>query len=154
MSRGSCAYFGGGGRSWSATALDTAKRRKFLSYTLEFKLEAVNHVKMGKSQEATARKFGVAPKRIREWCKQEHKLHSQSDHSSQEKWKRLKGGGRRPPSTTLEMELYAWIELQRSKRLRVTRKKSKKRSSENFQSEQWPCRRCQQRLCCQQWVAT
>ena len=38
---------------------DTVKRRKFLSYTLEFKLEAVNHVKMGKSKEATARKFGV-----------------------------------------------------------------------------------------------
>ena len=102
---------------------DTAKGRKFHSYTLEFKLEAVNHVKMGNSKEATARKFGVAPKRIREWCKQEDKLHSQSDHSSQGKRKRLEGGGRRPLSETLETELYAWIELQRFKRLRVTRKK-------------------------------
>ena len=105
---------------------DTAKRRKFHSYTLESKLEAINHVKMGNSKEATARKFGIAPKRIREWCKQEDKLHLQSDHSSQGKRKRLDGGGRRPLSETLEMELYAWIELQRSKRLRVTRKKVKR----------------------------
>lgn len=111
---------------------DTAKGRKFHSYTLEFKLEAVNHVKMGNSKEATARKFGVAPKRIREWCKQEDKLHSQSDHSSQGKRKRLEGGGRRPLSETLETELYAWIELQRFKRLRVTRKKVKREALSIF----------------------
>ena len=88
---------------------------------------------MGNSKEATARKFGVAPKRIREWCKQEDKLYSQSDHSSQGKRKRLEGGGRRPRSETLETELYAWIEVQRFKRLRVTRKKVKREALSNQQ---------------------
>ena len=50
---------------------DDNKRRTLHSYTLEFKLNAIGEVKKGKSKEATARKFGVAPKRIREWCKQE-----------------------------------------------------------------------------------
>ena len=68
---------------------DGNKRRKLHSYTLEFKLNAIGEVKKGKSKEATARKFGVAPKRIWEWCKQEEKLKAMASHSSQSQRKRL-----------------------------------------------------------------
>ena len=68
---------------------DDNKRSKLHSYTLEFKLNAIGEEKKGKSKEATARKFGVTPKRIREWCKQEEKLKAMASHSSQNQRKRL-----------------------------------------------------------------
>ena len=61
---------------------DNNNRCKLHSYTLEFKLNAIGEMKKGKSKESTARKFGVAPKRIREWCKQEEKLKALASHSS------------------------------------------------------------------------
>ena len=99
---------------------DNNKRRKLHSY--KFKLNAIGEVKKGKSKEATARKFGVAPKRIREWCKQEEKLKAMASHSSQSQRKRLDGGGHRPLLDTLEERVYELIENMRSRRLRVTRK--------------------------------
>ena len=74
---------------------DDNKRRKLHSYTLGFKVNAIGEVKKGKSKEATARKFDVAPKRIRESCKQEEKLKAVASHSGQSQRKRLDGGGRR-----------------------------------------------------------
>ena len=112
-----------------------SKRRKLHSYTLEFKLSAIGEVKKGKSKEAAARKFGVAPKRIREWCKQEDKLKAMVSHSSQSQRKRLDGGGRRPLLDTLEERVYEWIESMRSRRLRVTRKMVKREALKIFSNE-------------------
>jgi len=114
---------------------DDNKRRKLHSYTLEFKLNAISEVKKGKSKEATARKFGVAPKRIREWYKQEEKLKAMASHSSQSQRKRLDGGGRRPLLDTLEERVYEWIESMRSRRLRVTRKMVKREALKIFSNE-------------------
>ena len=73
--------------------------------------------KQGNSKEATARKFGVDSKRIREWCKQEDKLQAAKTGGNvstpTKQRKRLDGGGRKPLSETLETELYQWIEEKR-----------------------------------------
>ena len=114
---------------------DNNKRRKLHSYTLEFKLNAIGEVKKGKSKEATAIKFGVAPKRIWDWCKQEEKLKAMASHSSQSQCKRLDGGGCRPLLDTLEERVYEWIESMRSRRLRVTRKMVKREALKIFSNE-------------------
>ena len=119
-------------RDLSIVDVDDSKRRKLHSYTLEFKLNAIGEVKKSKSKEATARKFGVAPKRIREWCKQEEKLKAMASHSSQSQCKRLDGGGRRPLLDTLEERVFEWIESMRSRRLRVTRKMVKREALNIF----------------------
>ena len=102
------------------------KKRKLHSYSVDFKINAITFHKQGNSKEATARKFGVDSKRIREWCKQEDKLQAAKTGGNvstpTKQRKRLDGGGRKPLSETLETELYQWIEEKRSLRLRVTRK--------------------------------
>ena len=122
----------------SSPEIQTSKKRKLHSYTLDFKLQAIQHVKTGNSKEATARKFGVAPKQIREWCKKETELRNTAEHSKLGKRKRLDGAGRRPLSETLETELFSWIEHQRSQRLRVTRKKVKKEALRLFANSDDP----------------
>ena len=58
--------------------------------------------KQGNSKEATARKFGVDSKRIREWCKQEGNLQEAKTGGNvstpTKQRKRLDGGGRKPLS--------------------------------------------------------
>ena len=92
-------------------------------------------MKKGILKEATARKFGVAPKRIREWCKQEEKLKAMASHSSQSQCKRLDCGGCRPLLDTLEERVCEWIESMRSRRLCVTRKMVKREALKIFSNE-------------------
>ena len=66
----------------------TTGKRKLHSYSLEFKIKAVNFVKAGNSKEETARMYGVDSKRIREWCKQQDKL---KDACGAQNAKRCKG---------------------------------------------------------------
>ena len=56
------------------TAPHQNKKRKLHSYSVDFKITAITFHKRGNSKEATTPKFGVDPKHIREWCKQESKL--------------------------------------------------------------------------------
>jgi transposase-like protein len=51
--------------------------RKIRSYDLEFKLKVITFAKEN-SGEAAAREFGVDPKRVREWKKQEPDLRKNS----------------------------------------------------------------------------
>ena len=65
-------------------------KTKMHSYEIAFKLAAVDFAKTN-SKECAARKFKVAPKRIRDWVKQEEALRSESDV----KRKRIEGGGKK-----------------------------------------------------------
>jgi len=56
---------------------------------IDFKLQAVAHVKLANSKESTDRKFGVDSKRIREFYKQDEKLQSTAALSKQGSRKRL-----------------------------------------------------------------
>ncbi|XP_014678488.1 PREDICTED: tigger transposable element-derived protein 1-like [Priapulus caudatus] len=111
-----------------------SRKRKMKSYTVAYKLEAIQWFKDGNSKEATARKFNVDSKRIREWVKQEEKLRA-ANHGSNSKRRKLDGGGRRPLDENLETELVQWIEDQRAQRLRVTRKRVQRRALELFDHE-------------------
>ena len=108
------------------------KKRKLHSYTLDFKLQAIQFVKIGNSKESAARKFGVDSRRIREWCSPEERLKSAASSPKTSVCRRLDGGGRHPLSKTLEQDLYAWIEEKRSNRLRVTRSMVKKEAVKRF----------------------
>lgn len=110
-------------------ANDSAMKKRNQSYTIDYKLQAVAFVKEGNSKESAARKFGVDSKRIREWCQQEDKLKSSAASPKTSSRRRLDGGGRRPLLETLELELYEWIEHQRSQRLPVTRKMVRKEAT-------------------------
>ena len=78
------------------------KKRKLQSYSVDFKISAITFHKQGNSKEATARKFGVDSKRIREWCKQEDKLQAAKTGGNvstpTKQRKCLDGGGRKPLS--------------------------------------------------------
>lgn len=70
------------------------------------------------SKRNAAKVHGVDPKRIREWCQQEDRF----KHQTTKKAKRLKGGGRHIEHDAMEKELVEWIETQRAKSLRISRK--------------------------------
>ena len=110
-------------------------KRKLHSYTVEFKLKAVDFVKLGNSKEETARKYGVDAKRIREWCKDEDKLRGAYDIRNSKR-RKLDGGGRPPLLETTEEELYGWIDYMRSQRLRVTRKMVQTKALELYGGEE------------------
>ena len=87
----------------------TTGKRKLHSYSLEFKIKAVNFVKAGNSKEETARMYGVDSKRIREWCNQQDKLKDAWGSQNAKRCK-LDGVGRSPLLETVEESLYSWIE--------------------------------------------
>ncbi|KAI6647826.1 Tigger transposable element-derived protein 1-like [Oopsacas minuta] len=111
-------------------------KRKFLSYTLEFQLEAVHFVTSGNSKEEAARKYGVDCKRVREWCINKDKLKDSCEAAHNAKRRRLDGGSRPPSFETLEESLYSWIEDLRSQRLRVTRKMVQGKALELYAGEE------------------
>ena len=114
------------------------KGRKIKSYTIAFKVAAIDHHKSGRSKEETAKHFGVDPKRIREWVKCEEKLkHGLEEQvsGSKAKRRRLDGGGRKPLSETLEEMLIEYIEDLRFKKLRVTRKMVQCKAEELFKGD-------------------
>jgi len=57
----------------SSAATTTKPRRKYASYGVEFKLDVLRYNE-NHSQSVTAAKFGIDPKRIREWKKQKSML--------------------------------------------------------------------------------
>lgn len=59
----------------------SGKGKKRKSYSLEFKLKAIEEASIT-SGEATARKYGIHPRRIREWRTQKLQLQSLSTASS------------------------------------------------------------------------
>uniref|UniRef100_A0A3B3BNU9 HTH CENPB-type domain-containing protein n=1 Tax=Oryzias melastigma TaxID=30732 RepID=A0A3B3BNU9_ORYME len=103
------------------------------SFDLNFKLRAVAYANEH-SGEASARHFGVDPKRIREWRKQvndmERKVAEKGPAS-----KRLTGGGAKKASDELEELLLTWIVEQRRKGARVSRKMIRTKAKRIFDTE-------------------
>ena len=87
-----------------------------MSYSTEYKLEAIKFAEESKSISSAAKKFNVDRKRIREWQSAKAKL-----QAADNKRKRLDGGGRKPFDVGLEDELLEWIHERRSSGLRVSR---------------------------------
>jgi transposase-like protein len=100
---------------------DCTQSRK--SYSVAFKMQVIKEAKE-KSNRSAAKQFHVAPKRVREWRKQEDQLSRTS-----RKKRRLDGGGRKPAILGLEEELLQWIRQLRSDKLRVTRNMVKREAS-------------------------
>ena len=71
--------------------------RKISSYSTEFKLEAIKFADKCKSISKAAVKFHVDRKRIREWRRIQSELQATNN-----KRKRLEGGGRKPFDVDLE----------------------------------------------------
>lgn len=90
----------------------------YKSYTIAAKIQAIETAKRTSNRNA-ARVCKVDVKRIREWRKQELHLRSVA-HPEQRT--HLRGGGRPVRSIEVEEELVEWINEQRAKSLRVTRK--------------------------------
>ena len=90
--------------------------RKVISYSTEYKLEAITSAEESKSISSVAKKFNVDRKRIREWQSTKAKL-----QAADNKRKRLDGGDRKPFDIGLEDELLEWIHERRSSGLRVSR---------------------------------
>lgn len=88
------------------------------SYTVEYKLEAVNIVQKGGSIKGTARKFGVQPCRIRDWVRKKEKLKKTLQHSS----KRMFALGRPILSPELDKRLYMFMDERQSDGCVVTAK--------------------------------
>ena len=99
------------------------------SYTIEEKLKAVELAK--RTSKANASKaLKINRRRIQEWCGQELKLRRVL---KPKKAKRLSGGGRNLNCEQVEMGVKEWIEEQRSKNIRVTRKAIQEKARQLFQ---------------------
>ncbi len=83
------------------------------SYTAAFKLKVVEHAKK-KSKNDASKVFSVDRKRVQEWCKQKDDLMATGRSA-----KRLSGGGRKPMSQPMEIQLVEYIRSKREIRLRV-----------------------------------
>ena len=94
--------------------MNAATRR---SFTIKKKLKVVQ-LAQSTSIRNTAILYKLDRKSVRKWIQQEKEL---KDNLHGE-MKRLPGGGRQVPYASMEKELVAWIEDERSKGLRISRK--------------------------------
>ena len=94
---------------------------KLKSYNIEYKLHAVLYGEEH-GNPATAREFGIAEKRIREWRKQKEQLQQIKESATGRKRAWLGGGGRKTKLTELEDSLLEWVLNRRSNGLHVSRK--------------------------------
>ncbi|KAJ8397484.1 hypothetical protein AAFF_G00437600 [Aldrovandia affinis] len=99
-------------------------------YDVKFKLEVIKYSEQN-SAEATARHFGIDPKRVRQWLGQKEKLFNvpPSEHRQRA---RLQGGGRKKVSEELEFKLSQWVLTMRVKLFRVSRKMIKMKAKELY----------------------
>lgn len=95
--------------SGSITSMNqSGKGRKRNSYDLKTKLEAVAYAESN-GKRATARKYGVEVKRIREWCSKKAELTYKASTGDGQSRKRLDGGGRKPLCEDLEDTILEWF---------------------------------------------
>ena len=93
---------------------------KIRSYTLEFKLTAIDFAEV-LGNRASANKFNVDVKRIREWRKSKEAIAEKKTSTTGKNQKRLSGGCK-PKDVGSEEELMEWITQRRTAKLRVLRK--------------------------------
>ncbi|XP_072048128.1 uncharacterized protein [Amphiura filiformis] len=93
------------------------KGQRLKSYTIEFKLQAVDYAK-DHSVAATAKAFGVDNKQVRYWRQQEEKLRSTSGTGK----RILKGQGRPFEYPQIDTELASWVIERKSQGFNITAK--------------------------------
>lgn len=88
------------------------KGQKVRSYTLNFKLKAVEYAEIN-TIKAAANKFNIDRKRIREWVSTKDSLSSLKEKPKGAKRMRLNGGGRKPLNERMEEIIQEWIHERR-----------------------------------------
>ena len=89
------------------------------SYTLKFKLDAVQYAELH-SNRVAAKKFNVDVRRIREWKTHKTQIREQSMKPNGKKRKTLAGAGRKPFNELVENQVLEWIYDRPEKHLRVS----------------------------------
>ena len=98
------------------SGLASSKKKKKRSYSMEFKQQVVVYAEANSNRSAASR-FGVEPKRVRDWKNGIEKI-----KATKSKRQRLDGGGRKCNDEDLEEDLVSWIYEKRNKMLHVSRK--------------------------------
>lgn len=93
-----------------------SKRRKF---DLKFKLEVIKYAALWQNNSKAAKDKGVERTTLIKWIKQEDKIKEQLKGKSS---LRLFGAGRPLKDPAFDEKLLNWIQTQRKKKLRVSRK--------------------------------
>ena len=85
------------------------------SYTIAYKISVLDwYHENGENKSLTSKHFGVARKRIRDWCLMEDQLRSMPQANRLRKRNPSKGYGRRPPgSMDLDQAILNWYKKQR-----------------------------------------
>ena len=99
----------------------SAKRRQ---YSIDYKIAALDYLKICNNVEKTAREFKIDSKTVRDWRKKEEEIRKVENVKKM----RCEGGGRKVQSDELEWELANWIISRRQERLRVSRSMIKKQA--------------------------
>ena len=107
------------------------KGNKLRSFTLEFKLDAINYAKTH-SNWAPAKRFNVDESRSREWKQKEEKLGISRTKKGGLSKKRLVGGGRKRTDNELGEKVLNWIHERRENMLRVLRKRIMKKAKISY----------------------
>ena len=96
----------------------TENYQKRKSYSVRFKLRAVDYARKKKSICKAAIKFNMARSRVREWCRREASLREIKDKQS----KHLKGAGWYITFTDVNEQLTKWILEIRAEKERISRR--------------------------------
>ena len=119
---------------YAETQIYQLAERKHKSYPLTMKLEAIKCAETpGMSKEATARKFGVDPKRIREWCKQKKSLENLCESGFGHR-RNLMGGGRKPMFSELESWMLVWVNQLKNEGVHLTKDMIQTKAVETLES--------------------
>ena len=89
------------------------------SYTLKFKLDAVQYAELHSNRTA-AKKFNVDVRRICVWKTHKTQIREQSMKPNGKERKALAGAGRKPFNELVENQVLEWIYDRREKHLRVS----------------------------------
>jgi len=84
-----------------ASGLASSKGKKKRSYSMEFKQQVVVYAEANRNRSVASR-FGVEPKRVRDWKKDIEKI-----KATKSKRQRLDGGGRKCNNEDLEEDLVS-----------------------------------------------
>lgn len=97
---------------------------KWRQYSIDYRIAALDYLKICNNVEKTAREFKIDSKTVRDWRKKEEEIRKVENVKKM----RCEGGGRKVQSDGLEWELANWIISRRQERLRVSRSMIKKQS--------------------------
>lgn len=103
------------------------KGQKRKKYSLAVKKEVIAYAETHGNRPASCQ-FQVDEKRVREWRGNKATIEGLITTKKGKERSRLTGGGRKPLSTELEEVLLGWIEIRRSRGLRVSRKLTMKKA--------------------------